>query len=185
MSSTTSTPPDHPRAGRLAHLDRRDADAGGGAVHHQGLAGLQGPVLEDIGVDREHRLRQAGGLDEVEVAGDRQGVAGVADRELGVAAAAQQGADAVALAPAPGGHGDGPGHLQAHRRGRAGRRRVEAQALDDVGPVDAGGPDLDQDLALARRRRGDARGAQRRGRALAPLDLDGGHPGVDHGAFLW
>ena len=132
-------------------------------MDHQGLARGQGAVFEHIGVDGEHGLREARGLDEVEASGNRQGVARVADRKFGIAAAAEQGADALALAPAPGARRDGPGHLKPHGRRGARRRGIEAEALDDVGPVDAGGPHGDQDLALARPRGLDARGPQGRG----------------------
>ena len=62
---------DHLGAGGLGHLDGGDPDAGGRTVDHQGLAGLQGAVLEDVDEDGEHRFGQARGLGEVQPLGDR------------------------------------------------------------------------------------------------------------------
>ena len=106
-------------------------------MDHQGLARLQRAVLEDVGVDGEDGLGERGGLDQAELARDGQGVAGVAAGELGIAAAAQEGADLVARLPAAGGLDHLAGNLQAEGGRRARRRRVEAQALDDVRAVDA------------------------------------------------
>jgi hypothetical protein len=110
-------------------------------------------MLEHIRVHGENRLGQGGGVNHVEAVGDGQGVAGVDHGVLGVAAAAQQGADLVADLPASGApfsDHDLAGDLQAQGHRRAGRRRVITQALQQVRAVHAGGGDLDQDLARPR-----------------------------------
>ncbi len=166
---------DHSGAGGLGHLNRRDADPGGGAVHHQGLARLQRPVFEHIGVDGEHGLRQARGLHEAETRGDGQGVASVADGVFGVPAAAQQGADPVAHLPAPGGLRHLAGDLQAQGRGRPRWRRIVAKTLQEVRTVHPGGFDSDQDLARPWRRPLDLGRLQGLGGSVAAFDGDGGH----------
>jgi hypothetical protein len=66
------------------------------------------------------------------------------------------------------------GDLEAGNIRRARRRRIEALALHDVGPVDAGGRDLDQDFALGRCRH---RALLRRQnlRPTRAFDADDGH----------
>ena len=171
---------DHRGAGGLGHLDGGDPDAGGGAVNHEGLAGRQGAVLEDVGVDGEHRLGQAGGLGEGQARRHGQGVTGVADRELRIAAPAQQGADAVALPPAAGRMDDFAGDLEAHGHRRAGRRRIEAHPLENVRPVDAGRFHLDQDFAGRGRGTRDVDRPQRLRRAATAVNGDGRHGVFTH-----
>ena len=98
--------------------------------------------------------------------------AGVHDDLLGVAAAGEQRHGAVADPPAAHGGAD-LGHLagafEAENRRRAGRRRIEALALQQVGAVDRGGADADADvlrpeLAAAARRRCAGRSRHRAGR---------------------
>ena len=86
----------------------------------------------------------------VSAVGHRQALADRRDRIFGIAAAGEQGADR--LADQLGGHvlagrGDDARDFEAGNRGRAGRRRIEAAALQHVGPVDPGRGDLDQHLA--------------------------------------
>jgi hypothetical protein len=70
--------------------------------------------------------------------------------ELGVAAAGGEGADAVAGVPvglrAGGGHG--AGDFEAEDGGCIGGRRILAGALQEVGAVDAGGLDAEDDFAF-------------------------------------
>ncbi len=127
-------------------------------------------MFEHIGEHREHGLGQGGGVGEVEAFGDGQGVAGVDHGVLGVAAAAQQGADLVAGLPASRSGHDLAGDLQAQGDRRAGRRRVEPQALQQVRTVDAGGTHADQDLARARLGAGHGFRTQRIGRPFAAFD---------------
>ena len=49
---------------------------------------------------------------------------------------------------------DGARHFHAQRFGRAGRRRIRARGLQQIGAVEARGGDLDQDFARARHGRG-------------------------------
>jgi hypothetical protein len=153
---------DHPRAVRLGHGDRRCPDTGRPAMNQKRLANLERAMFEHIGEDREHGLGQGGGVGEVETLRDGQGVAGVDHGVLGVAAAAQQGADLVAGLPASRSGHDLAGDLQAQGGRRAGRRRVEAQALQQVRTVHPGRPHADQDLAGPRPRARPSPGGARR-----------------------
>ena len=65
--------------------------------------------------------------------------------------------------PRRGRGGDPAGALQPRVGGRAGRRRVEALALQDVGAVDRARGHLDDDLVLARLGLGDLRPQERLG----------------------
>src|SRR5690606_19338635 len=88
----------------------------------------------------------------------RDDLAGRDGDALGVAAAGQQRADLVALRQVRHALADGrddAGALQPEHLGRAGRRRIVALALQEVGAVDAGGGDLDDDLAGSGLGRGD------------------------------
>ena len=144
-------------------------------MHHQRFAGLQGAVLEDIGEDGENRLRQAGRLYEIQALGQGQRMPGVTDRVFRIAAAPEQGAHLVARLPATGARHDLAGHFKSHGVRRAGRRRIAAQPLQNVRPVDPCGAHADQDLAVAGNGPGDLDGLQRLGRAPAALDGDRGH----------
>ena len=174
---------DDPGPGGPGHLDGGDADPRGGAVDEQGLARLQGSVLEDVGPDREDGLGKAGGLGQGQSVGDGKRVPGVDDGVLGVAAAAQQGADPVAGPPASCAPDHLPGDLQAQGVRRAGGRGIAAHALQEVGPVDPGRRDADQDLALAGFRAGKAGRLQGLGAAASALHGDGRHHRLVHATF--
>ena len=86
----------------------------------------------------------------------RQALHGGHGAVLGVAAAGDERADRVALAPAPGRAGAGrpdrddvTGDLETGQVGGARRRRIRPAPLQHVGPVDAGGRHLHQHLARA------------------------------------
>src|SRR6185295_14040875 len=88
---------------------------------------------------------------------DRQALRRRRGAVLRVAAAGDQRADRIAdgeLADVGAGFLDGAGDLEAGNVGRAGRRRIAAAPLEDVGPVDAGGRDLDEHLTRGRHRPG-------------------------------
>ena len=98
-----------------------------------------------------------------------------------VAAAADQRADPLPDAPRPGvgGRHDLAADFQARNVGGAGRRRILAQPLHDVGPVDARGGHADEDFTGARRghRTGDE---PQDVRAARQGDLDRAHRRWNH-----
>ena len=168
----------HARAGHRAELDRRHADAARRAVDEQPLADDQPGLREERVVGGRERLGDAAGRGPVELLGHRHRGALVHDRELGLAATADDGHDAVAQLEAdrvPARRDDLAGQLEAGDVGRRARRcRVAARELVDVGAVDARprgraraarrprGPDRD-----ARRRQVRRRGSWRR--AFLPM----------------
>ena len=133
--------------------------------------------LEDIGEDGADGLGQGGGLDQVEAGGDGQGVAGVDDGVVGIAAAAQQGADPVAEPPARDAVADLidlAGDLQARGCPDApGGGRIAAEALQQVGPVDPGGRARGSGFGpVPRRDRAAPRGVRASAGPGAARDLD-------------
>jgi hypothetical protein len=109
------------------------------------------------------------------------------DAELGIAAADDQGGDAVARLPAAhagAAGGDFAGHFEAGNIGRALGRRIEPEALHHVGAVHAGGCDLHQDFTFAGRRHRPLLRRQHL-RASGSRDHDGGHVGGNgaHGSL--
>ena len=131
---------DHAGARGLRHLDSSHADTAVRTVHEQCLAGAQSAAFEDVAPDGEHRFRQRRGLNEVETRRQRQGMAAINGRKLGVAAARQQRGDPVADLPARGIRTDRDhlaGDFEAEDLGCPRWRRIASLALDDVGAVDA------------------------------------------------
>ena len=136
-------------------LDRGAADAAGAAMDQHRLAGRQAADAEQVGPDGEIGLGQACRAHGVEA-----GRPGQALRQRGcaifrIAAAIDQGADAVAHGETGGVGADGgdlAGNLQSENRACVLGRRIKAAALHDVRPVDAGGHDADDRLAFARHR---------------------------------
>ena len=95
------------------------------------------------------------GLDKVQAGGNGKALPCRRQAVLGVAAARRERADRVAHLPVRdvGGHcRHRAGSFEAGQVGRTRRRCVGALPLRDVGPVDARGRDLDQDLAGLRHR---------------------------------
>ena len=80
-----------------AELDRRGTDATGPAVDEQALARLQAGLGEQGVVRRREHLGKPPGLGPVQAAGDRHRHALVDDRQLGLAAAADDRAHPVAV----------------------------------------------------------------------------------------
>ena len=144
-------------------------------MHQHGFAGLQPARLEHIGPDGEDGFGQGGGLGEVEPIWNRQHVTGVDHGVFRIAAAAQQGADPVAQAPARDAVAqrvDLARDFKPQNAGRTGWRRIAALALEQIGTVHAGRAHADADLAgtgLWRRMLGQV---QRLGGSAAALDLD-------------
>ena len=129
------------RARRARELDRRRADAARPAVDEQPLARPQAGLREDRVVGGREDLRQAAGVGELDRRRDPHELALVHDRELGLAAAADDPHDAVALGEPRGARAerlDDARELEPRdvRRG-ARRRRVAAAQLHLVGPVEA------------------------------------------------
>ena len=91
-----------------AELDRRGADAAGGAVDEQALAGAQAALGEERVVGGGEDLGHAAGLRPVEAVGDRHELALVDDGQLGLPAAADDRHDAVALGEALGARARAP-----------------------------------------------------------------------------
>ncbi len=136
-------------AERPRHLDRRDTDSARSSLYQQRFLTFQSGPLEHVDPHREEGLGKSRSLDERIAARDRQALRRGRGDILGVAAAGHQRADPIAGFPfihACAGGDDGAGHLEPWYVGCAGRWRVAALALQDVGSVDAGRGDLDQNL---------------------------------------
>ena len=117
------------------------ADAARGAVHEQALAGSELRLGEERVVRGREHLDEAARLLPGHPVRDRQHVRLVRDRELRLAAARQERHHAPAVRGLA-------GAFEPRHVGRTGRRRVAAGALSEVGAVDAGGADADQELAV-------------------------------------
>jgi hypothetical protein len=126
------------------------SDPAGAALDQQRLAALQTPEPDDVVPGREQHLGQRRCPCRVEALGPRHGLLPRHGAEFRISAAIGQRAD---LAPDEAGiHtladcDDGPGGVEAGQVRSAGRRRIEAASLLDVGAVDADRLDLEQDLA--------------------------------------
>ena len=139
-----------PRAERARQLDRGRADAAGAAVDEDRLARLQLAALEHVGPDGEERLGDARRLDRREALRDRQALLVRNGGACRVAAAREERADRIADRPAAhvrAERGDDAGDFETGNVGRARRRRILAEALQQIGAIDARGRDVDQDLA--------------------------------------
>src|SRR3546814_9806377 len=125
----------------------RSAEAARSAVDGEALVIPEASALEDVVPDREERLGQRRGTDHVESVGNGQDLRRRRSAVFGIAPTGQEGADLLAdlqVADAHSQRDDGSGHLQAGQGAGPGGRRIAALALQHVGPVDAGGGDLDQ-----------------------------------------
>ena len=130
------------RARHLAELDRGHADAARGAVDEQALAGPQAGLGEERVVGGREDLGHAARGLPVELLGHRHGGALVDDRELGLAAAGDDRHHAVADLEALHAR-TALDHLAGQLEAgdvlrRAGRRRIAALELLDVGAVEPG-----------------------------------------------
>ena len=99
----------------------------------------------------------AAGLGQVKPAGTGSALLSCTDAIFGIAAAgdsAQTWSPSFQRVDAGPSAATSPATSRPGQVGGAGRRRIGALALQHVGPVDAGGRDPDQDLAVARARHG-------------------------------
>ena len=139
----------------LGHLDGRDTNAAGAALHQQGLAGGELGAVEDVAPDGEEGLGQRSRLDVGQAQRSRQALTHRRHAVLRVAAASDQRADAVAHPKARGGQrlgiasDDLARDFQAGNVRRARGHRVVAGALKHIGAVDAAGRHADQQFARA------------------------------------
>ena len=130
-----------PGPGGAPELDRRGADAAGSPVDEERLPPGEPAPLEDVRPDREEGLGEGRGLNRREAARDGQALGSRGQAVLGVASAGDEGAGLVAHLPALDAVADGhdrPRHLEPGDVGRAGRGRVAALPLEQVGAVDPG-----------------------------------------------
>ena len=106
-------------------------------------------ALEHVVPDGEDGLGQSGGFDHGKALRHRKRGCLGRHGEAGIAAAIDQRADVIAkLEPRRAGpkRRNNAGDFEAEQIGGALGRGIETLALQHVGPVDAGGFDLDQDL---------------------------------------
>jgi hypothetical protein len=137
---------------RLGHLDGVAADAAAAALDQERLPGRQPAGGDDVGPDRAGHLGQPAGGHQVHAGRDREQLRGRHRDLLGVPAAGQQRAHLVPDRPAGDSlpeRSDPPRALQSDNLRRAGRRRVVALALQQVGPVDGAGGHIQHDFAGA------------------------------------
>jgi len=116
------------------------------------FAGLQPTALEHIVPDRHQGFRDCAGFQDRQRRRNGHGLGVLRDAILGVAAAATSGHHLVAELVFRGSCASAnhfTGDFEAGQVAGAGRRRIGAGALRDVGAVDAGGHHLDQDFARA------------------------------------
>ena len=148
----------HRGAERVGHLDGVRADAAGAAVDEQCLARREVCCQDQVGPHRAGHLGQPGRVEQADPGRNRHDLPGRNGDVFGVAAARQQSADFLPELPLRASF--------AHRRHRAGdlhaedlagarRRWVAAGGLQQIGAVEAGCGDLDQDFARIRRDVGD------------------------------
>ena len=141
---------DHFCAKGFRKLDRHGADAGRAAMDQERLAGLKPAAFEHVVPDRHQGFRDGAGFLDRQRGRHCHGLGVLRDAILRVAAARDQRHHLVAeLVPAGAGadRDDFACNFKAGQIAGAGRRRVRAGSLRDVGPVDAGSRDLDQDFA--------------------------------------
>ena len=146
---------DHARAQRPAAFDGREADAAGGAVHHERLARLQATGPAERAIGGAVGDREPGGGHVVHCGGQADDVLDRAHRRLGEAAVAQRRHHPVARGEAgdAGAAGvDAAGDL--HARHERQRRLLLVLAPDDqrVGEVEPGRAHPDAHLARPRLR---------------------------------
>ena len=109
---------------------------------------------------------------------------GIGQRVFGIAAPGQQGADLVTGLPAAGADDHLARDFQAEDLRSPRWRRVAAFALQQVGPVDAGGLDLEQHLPRSGLRPRHLHQVQGIGGSGATADGDGLHH-LRHGGAPW
>ena len=144
---------DHLQTEQFAEQDRHRADPAGAAVDQHRVAVGGKAALEQIDPHGEQGFGHRRGLGHAQHFGDDQAGARGRDAIFGIAAARDQGADLAArsgLRRPPRAATTVPAISSPRMSGRAGRRRIGSAALENVGPVDPGGRDLDQHFVPAR-----------------------------------
>ncbi len=122
------------------------------------LAGAEACAIHQVGPHGEMNFGQCRSLNAIDASRDGQNALGGGKRIFRIATAGQKGADGIAhmrVAHARADFGDLARDLEPERVGRAGRRRIISQRLDQVGAVEAGAGDLDENFAGAGRGSGD------------------------------
>ena len=168
-----------PGAEGLGELDGAGADARSAAVDEDRLARRQPAALEDRRPDGEEGLGDRRRLLDREPLRDRQRVrlvdlGSIRHSRRRAAGRTTMSPSLKRAAPSPRATTSPATSSPGISVGRARRRRVLAAALHDVGPVHAGGADLDQDLAGTGNRHRPFRRDQHFG-AAGRLDHDRGH----------
>lgn len=120
-------------------------------MHQQGLARNEFGSVNQVTPYREKGFRQRCRLDHCQSPRHRQALRLRRHRKFRITATIGQGANPVAnhIAADPGPHGgDFPCHFEPEHRRCAGRWRVKAGALNNVGAIDAGGCHSNQYLSV-------------------------------------
>ena len=134
----------------MGQLHSGDADTAGGTGDEHPFPGTETTLGEERVIGGAERLGEAPGLVPRNTVGHGHRRPLGDDDQLGLAASSGDGHDPVAEGEAPGArsHSDHLARqLHAGDVGRVpGRCGIEAHALHEVGGVDAGSPDRDQDL---------------------------------------
>jgi hypothetical protein len=138
-------------AADVCELDRCRSDAARPAVNQQQFAGRKPRTLKDVRPHREERLRNCSGRRNLGARRDGQALRRRRHAVLGVSAACDERAHAVAVLPARRGavfgradlH-DGARDFESWQIGCAGRRGITTEALHDIGSIDAGRGNLDE-----------------------------------------
>ena len=167
------------RTERPRELNRRGADAARPAVHQDRFSLGEASPVEDVGPDREERLRHRRGFGRVEAGGHGEAERRRRGAVLGVSAPgderAHSGSDCRRV-DAVTERGHGACDLQPGDVRRAGGRRVQSLALHHVGAVHARRLDCDEHLAGTGPGHLALGGNEHVG-AAGFQDLDGGHAG--------
>src|SRR4051794_920205 len=146
---------EHLGAEDLSYLGRRDSDAARGGLEEHPLPLLHVAVANQCGVGGGVDDRHRGALLVAPVVGKRHQVCGPGDHELGVAAEVAAAQHTVADRDAVDALAERlhlAAELVANHAGRLGGVRVEADAREQVGEVDARGVHPDAHLARTRHR---------------------------------
>ncbi len=124
-------------------------------MHQQRFAGFERAPIEHIGPDGEVGFGDRGRLDRSQTVRDRQRIGFMRDAIFGIAAAWNKRRHACAFGVkrslrSP--RHDFARDFESEHVACARRGLIIALTLQDVGPVDARGPDFDEDFAFARKR---------------------------------
>jgi hypothetical protein len=141
---------DHLQAEDFSEQDGGGADAAGAAMDKDPVPCPCPAEAEEVVPDGEEGFRQRRALDHRQGAGDRQALAFRGGAKARIAAAGDEGTDACPDQPrvhALARRDDQAGNLESGDGRSAGRGRIDADPLHDVGTVHARRSDPDQNLA--------------------------------------